>query len=160
MHNSRPLASPESGRILIVDDDPQVRGLLTDLLGEHGYEVVAAPDGDTAWEIVLDGGCDLVLSDLMMPGLDGFSLCRRIRETPTTRHIPVFSLTGLGSREVVLTALDAGADHVLVKPLELAETLIRVRNAVRMKRLADQSAGSRLLHGRGETVERYRYPEL
>ena len=101
-------------RILIVEDELPMRTALVDLLRANEYRVTAAVDGVAALERALDEKPDLVLLDIMMPGLDGFTVCREIRRRTTT--MPILMITAKGQVDDRVTGLDAGADDYLVKP--------------------------------------------
>src|SRR6187402_2381231 len=112
-------------RILIVEDELPMRTALTDLLRANEYRVSAAVDGVAGLERALDEKPDLVLLDVMMPGLDGFAVCREIRRLMTTT--PILMVTAKGQVEDRVTGLDAGADDYLVKPFSSRELLARIR---------------------------------
>jgi adenylate cyclase len=129
-------AEAEPAVLLVVDDLPMNRRLMQAILTPHGYEVVEAESGEEALAILEDGRTDLVLLDLLMPGLDGHETCRRIRANPDTAYLPVVMVTASGSAEKV-RAIDAGADDFIAKPLDQAELLGRVRSLLRVKRYYD-----------------------
>ncbi|GIW05035.1 MAG: hypothetical protein KatS3mg059_1655 [Thermomicrobiales bacterium] len=121
--------SPERprGSVLVVDDEEQIRRLVSIALRRAGYDVTVAADGDEALARIAEATPDLVVSDVMMPGLDGFALLAKLRADPATRAIPVILLTAKGSVEDRVTGLNLGADDYLPKPFEMAELLARVR---------------------------------
>ena len=130
-----------SARVLIVDDIyPNVKLLETKLSAEY-FETVAAMSGPEALAICERGLCDLVLLDVMMPGMDGFEVCRRIKSAPTTAHLPVVMVTALDQPSDRLKGLDAGADDFLTKPLDDVALLARVRSLVRLKAVTDELRG-------------------
>jgi putative two-component system response regulator len=110
---------------------------LTAILTREGYEVYAAQDGATALDLVLSTLPDIVVSDVVMPKLTGLELCRRLKNEPTTRFIPVVLVTGLEGREDRLEGITAGADDFLAKPVDAQELQARVRSLVRLKRFTD-----------------------
>ncbi|EYF08559.1 response regulator [Chondromyces apiculatus] len=114
--------------ILIVDDNPVNLQLLSELLEIEGYDVASASDGEMALERVRYEPPDLILLDALMPVLDGFEVCRRLKENPATRHIPVIFLTALASADQKLRGLRLGAADYLVKPFQEEEVLLRVKN--------------------------------
>ncbi|HET6408406.1 MAG TPA: response regulator transcription factor [Chthoniobacteraceae bacterium] len=116
-------------RILIVEDELPMRTALTDLLRANEYRVSAAVDGVAGLERALDEKPDLVLLDVMMPGLDGFAVCREIRRLMTTT--PILMVTAKGQVDDRVTGLDAGADDYLVKPFSSRELLARIRALLR-----------------------------
>ena len=127
-----------SARILIVDDlAASVKVLAAKLTSEY-YDVLTAHDGPTALETVAREMPDLVLLDVMMPGMDGFEVCRRIKKTARTAHIPVVMVTALNDMRDRVNGLQAGADDFLTKPLNDIMLFARVRSLVRMKRTFDQ----------------------
>ncbi len=125
-------------RILVVDDLPASVKVLEAKLTSEYYEVLTATDGATALEIVRERDPDLVLLDVMMPGMDGVEVCRHIKEDPETTHIPVVMVTALKDADEKVRCLDAGADDFLSKPVNDITLFARVRSLVRLKRLLDQ----------------------
>lgn len=129
----------ESGRarILVVDDTPESVRLLAGLLEVHGFEPVVAQSGEQALSAIAADPPDLVLLDLIMPGIDGHQVCQRLRGDPRLEFLPVIMLTSAGNDERI-RALEAGADDFLVKPIDQPELLARVRSLVRIKRYHDR----------------------
>jgi putative two-component system response regulator len=123
--------SRSQGHVLVVDDDPSALQSLAEALRALDFDVHEASDGPSALKIVEATDPDVVLLDVIMPGMDGYEVCRRLKEDPATALTPVVFLTGYGSREAKLEGLDAGATEFLSKPCELVELEIRVRNLVR-----------------------------
>lgn len=121
------------GRILVVDDTPANVRLLDAVLGSEGYDVVAASSGEEALVAVGECAPDVVLLDILMPGIDGYEVCRRVRAEPCTRGLPVLMITAGGEQQKV-AALEAGADDFIAKPFERAELLARVRSLLRISR--------------------------
>jgi len=121
-------AHPEGARILVVDDDPLLVRLVRTHLEKAGYKVFTAPDGDEALEVAASELPDLVVLDLMLPKLDGFEVCRRIREFSL---VPVVMLTARGEPVDKLRGFEMGADDYLSKPFVPAELLARVRAVLR-----------------------------
>ena len=117
-----------ASRILVVDDDDDIRGLLRTLLERAGYEVVEAPDGRTGLRELFAGSPDLVILDVAMPGLDGWATLERIREVT---DVPVLMLTARDAELERVRGLKSGADDYVVKPFGMAELLARVRVALR-----------------------------
>ena len=127
-----------SARILVVDDiEANVRLLQARLEAEY-YEVLTAPDGPTALAIAAAETPDIVLLDVMMPGMDGFAVCRRLKEDPATRHIPVVLVTALDGRSDRVAGLEAGADEFLTKPIDDVMLFARVRSLTRLKLVIDE----------------------
>ncbi len=127
-----------TARILVVDDvDSNVKLLEARLLSEY-YEVVPAYSGAEAIEICLDGQIDIVLLDVLMPGLDGFEVCRRLKANPRTANIPVIMITCLTSPEDKVRGLEAGAEDFLSKPVNDLELLSRLKSLTRLKMMSDE----------------------
>ena len=127
-----------SARILVVDDiESNVRLLEAKLSAEY-YEVLTASDGPTALAIAASELPDIVLLDVMMPGMDGFQVCRRLKDDPATRHVPVVLVTALDGRADRVAGLEAGADDFLTKPIDDVMLFARVRSLVRLKAVIDE----------------------
>ena len=125
-------------KILIVDDDPAFRKLLAGLLGTQGFEIVTAGDGHEALEEFARRGPDLVLLDIQMPRMDGFDVCRRLKQNPENRLTPVVLVTGLASTEDRIQGIEAGANEFLSKPVDRNELLARVRSLLTVKAYTDE----------------------
>jgi len=127
-----------SARILVVDDiEANVRLLEAKLTAEY-YEVLTASDGPTALAIAAQEKPDIVLLDVMMPGMDGFQVCRRLKDDPETRHVPVVLVTALDGRADRIAGLEAGADEFLTKPIDDVMLFARVRSLTRLKMVIDE----------------------
>lgn len=127
-----------TARILVVDDiEANVRLLEAKLTAEY-YEVLRAFDGPTALALAAREKPDIVLLDVMMPGMDGFQVCRRLKDDPETRHIPVVLVTALDGRADRITGLEAGADEFLTKPIDDVMLFARVRSLTRLKMAIDE----------------------
>lgn len=127
-----------TARILIVDDVPaNVRLLEARLLAEY-FEVVTATNGYEALDVARRGNCDVILLDVMMPGMDGFETCRRLKEDPQTAFIPVVMVTALDQPSDRVRGLEAGADDFLSKPVSEIALLTRVKSLARLKTLTDE----------------------
>ena len=127
-----------SARILVVDDVPTNLKLLEVRLSAEYFEVILASNGEQALEICERGQCDLVLLDVMMPGMDGFEVARRIKSNPATHHIPVVMVTALDQPADRVKGLEAGADDFLTKPVDDIALVARVRSLVRLKMATDE----------------------
>ncbi len=119
---------PSRPHILVVDDEPQITRVLRTTLNAQGYEIRVANDGETALEILKDFTPDLVITDLMMPNMNGIELCRRLRKVS---QVPVLVLSVRGEERSKIEALDSGADDYITKPFSTGELLARVRAALR-----------------------------
>ncbi len=124
--------------VLIVDDLEANTRLLARLIEPKGFVVLSAHGGEEALEYVRDYPPDVILLDLMMPEVDGFEVCRQLKDSAATRHIPVIIITGVMEREANLRALEVGADDFIVKPFDSLLLLARIRNCLRSKMLQDQ----------------------
>ena len=127
-----------TGKILIVDDESAARTALETLLRREGFEVRDASSGERALEECAAFRPDLILLDIMMPGISGFEVCRRIKATPETRLTPVVLITGLSDPGDRLEGINAGADDFLSKPIDVTELLARTRSLLRIKQYTDE----------------------
>ena len=123
-------------KVLVVDDEEQVRDLLNTFLKREGYEVVVASNGEEAIKLAEAENPQLILLDVVMPGLDGIETCRRLKSQETTKLIPVIISTAF--RDTLGEALEAGADDFLTKPFHLLEVAIRVKSILRVRHLSDE----------------------
>ncbi|MGO4450183.1 PleD family two-component system response regulator [Phyllobacterium sp. TAF24] len=127
-----------TARILVVDDVPANVKLLEARLSAEYYEVVTATNGYEALEFCENNSVDVILLDVMMPGMDGFEVCRRLKSQPHTAHIPVILVTALDQDMDRITGLNFGADDFLTKPVNDLQLLARVKSLVRLKNLTDE----------------------
>ena len=127
-----------SARILVVDDIEANVKLLEAKLAAEYYDVLTANDGPTALAIAAAESPDIILLDVMMPGMDGFAVCRRLKDDPATRHIPVVLVTALDGRSDRIEGLEAGADEFLTKPIDDVMLFARVRSLTRLKQVMDE----------------------
>jgi putative two-component system response regulator len=125
-------------QILVVDDDPMIVDVLTRFLSREGYGVITAQNGIEALDKVKNHQPDLILLDVTMPEMDGFTACRLLKEDERTALIPITMLTGLDDREHRTRGIEAGADDFLTKPFEHSILRARIRSQLRLKRLTDQ----------------------
>jgi putative two-component system response regulator len=127
-----------SAKILVVDDDLSIQSLLVRILKRDGYRPVTAADGIEALEMVASEAPDLILLDVTMPRMDGFAVCKHLKDDEQTALIPVTMLTGLDDREHRQRGLEVGADDFLTKPFDPHLLRARIRSQLRIKRLTDQ----------------------
>jgi len=120
--------------VLIVDDDLSTRETLVAMLEGEDYELLLAKDGIQALQMLEQFQPDLILLDVMMPGMDGFEVCRRIRSTPQHAEVPIIILTALDDRDSLLKGIESGADDFLSKPADRRELTARVRTITRLNR--------------------------
>jgi putative two-component system response regulator len=125
------------GRVLVVDDVEANRGLITALLTRDGYAVSVSASGPEALQSVRDERPDLILLDVMMPGLDGFEVCRLLKGDAATRLVPVVLITALQHADDRIRGIEAGADDFITKPFNAHELRARVRSLIRIKRYTD-----------------------
>jgi adenylate cyclase len=123
---------------LIVDDNETNRCLLTARLGAEGYETTEAENGERALAVAHEVAPDVVLLDVMMPKIDGFEVCRRMKGDPTLGFVPIVMVTARTDSKDVVTGLNAGADEYLTKPIDHAALVARVRSMLRIKELHDR----------------------
>ena len=126
-----------NAKILIVDDVPANIGALREPLEAAGYEVLIATSGEDAMEAVAGLVPDLILLDVMMPGIDGFETCRWLKAHEKTADVPIILLTALDEADNVVEGFDAGGADYVVKPFRKEELLVRVNNAVHPARVYD-----------------------
>jgi putative two-component system response regulator len=143
-----------AGTVLIVDDQPQSLEAMRDALLPLGFEVWQALEGTSGLLLARERQPDVILLDVMMPGIDGFEVCRRLKADEETRLLPVVFLTGLDSRDARLKGLEAGATDFLTKPFDLVELEVRVRNLVSFRRLTqDLDDAEKMLFAVARAVE-------
>src|SRR5262249_52737741 len=127
-----------TARVLVVDDVPANVKLLEARLSAEYFDVVTAASGTDALAICDRAECDVVLLDVMMPDMDGFEVCRRLKSSPVTHHIPVVIVTALDQPSDRVRGLEAGADDVLTKPVSDVALIARVRSLSRLKLMTDE----------------------
>ncbi|HYY17035.1 MAG TPA: response regulator, partial [Gammaproteobacteria bacterium] len=132
-------------KILAVDDNEQNLTLIRAILRRHGYEPLLARSGEEALRQVLQDPPDLIILDVMMPGMDGIEVCRRLKDNDETRLIPIVIMTALNQPEDKIRGIEAGADDFLTKPVNQQELMARVTTALKLKRTIDRKVGL-LLH--------------
>lgn len=141
-------------KILVVDDHPSSRMTAVALLSVEGYEVLEAESGPIALKRVIECSPDLILLDVMMPGMDGYEVCRRLKEDEQTRLIPVVFITALNDKRSRIMGIEAGGDDFLSKPFDRLELSARVKSLVRQKRLnEDLDHAEQVLFSMARAVE-------
>ena len=128
------MRSKTKSKILVVDDEPIARATIQALLGEGNYEIFLAGNGADGVRIATEILPDVILLDVMMPNMDGFEVCRKIRSMPDLAEVPILLLTALDDQHSKMTGLRSGADDFVVKPFNVLELQIRVQNMTRLNR--------------------------
>ena len=137
-------------QILIVDDDADIRNLLADYLGEQGWHIHTAEDGQAMQTVLDQNSIDLLLLDLTLPGVDGLILCRNLRASSA---VPVIMLTARSTPLDRILGLEMGADDYLCKPFEPRELLVRIRNVLRRNKNTNEEDQAQRLHFSGWTLD-------
>jgi sigma-B regulation protein RsbU (phosphoserine phosphatase) len=138
-------------RVLCIDDQQVILDILTRLLNKWGFQVMSAADGETGWNMIQEERPDIVLTDWLMPGLDGYELCRRIRSSDFSQYIYIVLLTGKNEKQDLVLGMEAGADDFITKPFDAGELKVRLQAAVRLINLQKQ-----LIHVNRELDEKNR----
>lgn len=141
-----------TARVLVVDDIPTNVRLLEARLAAEYFEVVTATSGPEALDICATSEIDIILLDVMMPGMDGFEVCRRLKASPRTHHLPVLMITALDQPSDRVKGLEVGADDFLTKPVDDMQLIARVKSLVRLKSLTDELR-ARALTGQQIAIE-------
>lgn len=126
----------QTRKILLVEDDPEVASFIDKGLTEAGYDVSVSFDGTSGYKLAASGGFDLIILDVMLPGISGLEICRGIREQSKT--VGILLLTALGNPENIVTGLNSEADDYLVKPFKFVELLARIKSILRRAEMAQQ----------------------
>ena len=124
--------------ILVVDDEPHIIKMVEFKLRNQGYETISAVDGNQALEMALTRKPDLILLDVMMPGLDGFQVLSKLKAQEETKELPVIMLTAKGQERDVVTGFGKGADDYIIKPFSFPELIARVNRALSKGENADK----------------------
>jgi DNA-binding response OmpR family regulator len=133
--------APRRSKILIVDDEPFNVDYLEQALADLGYETISATNGREALDKVAAEAPDLILLDVMMPVMDGFTVCRLLKAQEETRLIPIVIMTALDAKADRITGIQAGADDFLTKPVDEAELVARIATALKLKHTVDRRLG-------------------
>lgn len=146
--------------ILVVEDEPDIREVMEYNLAREGFRVLSTGDGELGLVKAREKAPDLVLLDLMLPGVNGVDVCRRLKEDPLTRGVPVIMVTAKGEESDVVLGLGLGADDYVTKPFSPKELIARVRAVLRRGALKEErGAGERIVHG-GLVVDSVRHEVL
>jgi len=130
---------PESNIVLVVDDDPNVGYLISAILRKHPkYRVVSLYNGDEVLEFIKTNSPDIILLDLKMPGIDGFELCKKIRDNANTKNVPIIVISGISDTQAKIESIELGADDFITKPFEIAELRARI-NRILLRKTTDIS---------------------
>lgn len=125
-------------RVLLAEDNPTLRGMLQKAIEQFGYECLSARDGQEAWQLFLASKADAIISDWMMPALEGIEFCRRVRAQAQTPYTYFILMTALDDKQHLLMGMQAGADDYLTKPVDLDELRVRLIAAERVTTLQRQ----------------------
>ena len=139
-------------KILVVEDEDDILEIIEYNLRREGYRVVSSRDGDEGLRLARSETPSLVLLDLMLPGMDGLEICRRLKEDPVTRGVPIIMVTAKGEESDIVLGLGVGADDYVSKPFRPAELVARVRAVLRRGPVQDRAEGGRIVRG-GLTVD-------
>jgi phosphate regulon transcriptional regulator PhoB len=152
----------ETNRILIVDDEPDLVELVAYNLKREGFKVSASPDGEDALEKIRKGTFDLIILDLMLPGIQGVELCRMLRSNPKTESLPIIMLTAKSDTSEKIKGLETGADDYMTKPFSPSELIARVRALLRRATRASKDkviqVGDLAINGETYTVTKRKEP--
>jgi two-component system phosphate regulon response regulator PhoB len=144
-------------RILVIEDEADIGELIQYNLAREGYWVSVISDGEEGFDRVLSESPDLVILDLMLPGTDGLELCRRFKEDPVTRPIPIIMVTAKSEEADVIVGLGVGADDYVPKPFSPRELVARVRAVLRRGKLRPDVSGRERIVRNGLTVDSVRH---
>ncbi|MBT8406123.1 MAG: response regulator [Deltaproteobacteria bacterium] len=123
-------------KVLVADDERQIRDLLNEFLTGEGYEAILASNGEEAIELAERENPDVIVLDVLMPGIDGIGVCKRLKADQKTQFIPVIMITGYVDNKIV--AIESGADDFVNKPFDLTELAIRIKSILRIRYLTNE----------------------
>ena len=138
-------------KIAVVDDDPHIRELVQLYLRDEGFEIVEFANGEDAWRFIAEHTVDMVIMDIMMPRMDGWELCRRIR---ASGDMPILMITAKGESEEKIKGFQLGTDDYMTKPFDPMELVVRVKALLKRYRIT----ASQMISGRGHRVGQARVP--
>jgi two-component system phosphate regulon response regulator PhoB len=144
-------------KILIVEDDDDIRELIAFNLEMSGYEIIKCDNGEDAIKIAVKENPDLFLLDVMLPGIDGFEVCRKIKKNQNLKETPVIMLTARTEDDDIITGLETGADDYITKPFRPKILLARVKTALRRKTSSEEDKNQNLLELHGISIDHNRY---
>ncbi len=144
-------------KIVVIEDEPDILEVIEYNLTREGFRVVTTASGDAGYKAVLREAPDLVLLDLLLPGLDGLEVCRKLKLEPMTRHIPIIMVSAKGEESDVVLGLGVGADDYVTKPFRPKELLARVRAVLRRGTLKDDQAKSERVVRDGLVIDAARH---
>ena len=143
--------------VVVIEDEADIREVIEYNLQREGFRVICAPDGESGLRRTREESPDLVLLDLMMPGLDGVEVCRRLKENPLTRAIPVIMLTAKGEESDVILGLGLGADDYITKPFSTREVVARVKAVLRRGALREEGEAAERFQREGLVIDAGRH---
>lgn len=144
-------------KVVVIEDEPDIREVIEHNLTREGYNVRSTRDGEDGLGLVKKEAPDLVLLDLMLPGLDGIEVCRRLKSDPLTRTIPVVMVTAKGEESDIVLGLGMGADDYVSKPFSPKELIARVKAVLRRGPLKDEAATRERIERDGVTIDASRH---
>lgn len=144
-------------KILVIEDDPDIRELLRYNLSREGFTIAIAGNGTQGLELALNGSHDLIILDLMLPQLNGIEICKKLRESSNTKHLPIIMLTAKGEETDVVFGLGVGADDYIVKPFGIKELIARVYTRLRTTKSELEPEDSDLIRQGPVEIDRARF---
>jgi DNA-binding response OmpR family regulator len=151
------MAASNNAKILVIEDEIDILEVVEYNLNREGYRVIGVRDGQTGVDVARDEAPDLILLDLMLPGLDGLEVCRRLKSDDLTSAIPVIMVTAKGEESDIVLGLGLGADDYVTKPFSPKELLARIRAVLRRGPLREERAGGEYIQRKGVAVDAGRH---